>query len=178
MSDNIPYYGGRTGNKTVSDFYYGRFTYGTVEEEEEGVPLPPINYNDAAYDEWSLRVCLKAQGVAEQDWGIYLCLKDGAVEYKYGYDRVYKTLLYRVVLSNNLHDRFDRIVYHLMAGFLREIWNENEMGMVLTSPLLRSISIEAAWYISCSFMEYAIIYLDLGGYYENRSSDSDRELVD
>ena len=176
MSDVIPYYGGRSGR---DEFEYGRKYYGSLDESlDDGSPLPPIDFSNVAYDRWTIRMSHMARGIREEYWNVDLKLRESQRESSMNGDRIFYTLLYRMMLSISVHDKFDQLIYYIYHGYLNGILEEEEDGLLMevTPPLLHGISVLGGWYIRCPFYEYDTIALDEDGYYYSNGEDSEREI--
>ena len=164
MSDNGEHYGGRNN---VKQFTYGPYYYGSLpnDEEPEG-PLPSINYDDIAYDEWSIKLSLKAIGLHEQYWRIDLCRRKKALERRGRNDeKIFDTLLYRMVRSIKLHNDYDRMILNLFRGFLRGIFEAGGMISKCTPQLMKDVSTVGGHFIAAPFYHYKVITLDEWGYF-------------
>ena len=106
MSDVVPYYGGKDG---TWDFNYGPWTYGEVKErvDSDTESLPPVDYDDISYDEWTIKMSLRADGLPMDFWNDKLDRKNGPLLRVIGDEIRFDTLLHRMVLSRSAHDGFD-----------------------------------------------------------------------
>ena len=176
MSDVVPRYGGRGGRW---EFGYGPGTYGEIMEDydsDEG--LPSVDYENIAYDEWTIKMSLKFDGLSEEFWEGKLSLRNGPLLRVVENVLTYDTLLYRMVLSRSAHDEFDRGIAYLYYGYLKEIMESGELLVLfeVSVELVWDIARWGAYFIMCPYYEYEVIELDGNGYYSRREDDSDREI--
>ena len=177
MSSVVPRYGGRDG---TWDYDYGPWNYGDTKEVEGGDDdeLPMVDYSDIAYDEWTIKMSLRSDGLPQSLWDVVLVRREGPLLRMVGDELRFDTLLYRMVLSRSAHDDFDREVVELYYGFLKEI---KKSGVLLvyfdvSDKLMWDIALWGAYFIMCPYYEYEVIELDEYGYYAQRPDDSDRDI--
>ena len=177
MSDVVPYYGGRDG---MCDYNYGPWNYGDIKEMEgsDDDELPMVDYRDIAYDEWTIKMSLRSDGLPQGFWDIILERRDGPFLRMVGNELRFDTLLYRMILSQSAHDDFDRETVDLYCGFLKEIKRSGPLLVYfdVSDGLMWDIARWGAYFIMCPYYEYEVIELDEYGYYAQRSEDSDREI--
>ena len=177
MSDVVPTYGGRDER---GDFYYGPWNYGDIEEEEgDGEELPMVDYRSIAYDEWTIKMSLRGEGLSPEYWHVILDRRDGPYLRMDGDELRFDTLLYRMVLSRSAHNEFDRALAYLFFGFMKEIKASGSLLVYIdvSDELIWDISRWGAFFIMCPYYEYELIELNEKGYYADRPDDSDREIA-
>ena len=173
--------------------YYGEIYYENDDNNEdgnddskeegdiEGGELPNIDYNHIAYDDWTIKNSLKAEGLHEQYWGPLLARskEPEIVDGRYGV-KWYYTLLYKMQLSTQLHQVFIDNMVGLYCGYLRSIWEGNHIPMMVTYPMIKQITFVGAWFIEAPLLRYKVLTLDEAGYFihsdgNESSSDEDED---
>ena len=153
-----------------------RDVYYSEEEDEAKEVLPPVNYQDIAYEEWSVTISCMVRGVSPPFMESMMKLRHGPEKVDVGRDEiVYATLLYRTVKLRRHHDDYDDFIFYLYVGFLRGIEEEHGVNALLTYGLIKDLGGLGCYYISFPFYEYDIILLDDKGYFYNYCETSSEE---
>ena len=145
--------------------------YGDVffPEDDESDELPPVNYSNIAYEDWSIQMSCRATGLRPQ---YYQRLNRGHEVLLMADDEpAYLTLLYKTVKSRSLHKSYDGIVVNLYTGYLRELVLGNDINAPTSYYLVRCLGGLGAWYISAPFFHYKSLLLDAAGYFWNSSGN-------
>ena len=165
---------------------YGPVCYGEIiywqddDHDSENDELPPVAYDRIPYDEWTVTISLRVQGIDRIYWDSYLNRINGPLPlYQVGNAKSYLTLLYKVITSDALHHQFDMFVNNLFYGYLRWMSSEVVTDMLVTDPLLNNIRDIGCYYISAPLYKYKLIELDEHGYFwyqhGNESESSEEE---
>ena len=157
-------------DRDASLFHYGPLYYGVLREEDEsgGVrPCPPIDYTDPGYYPWHIRMSLTAVGRSEDYINFMIQRSTGPriVPVTGDSSDEYHTLLFKMNISPRDHGRYDRMLINLYQGFLRSIVSETVLSMVVTLPIMFSLSTIGAAFIGGPFYRYKIIILNDEGYF-------------
>ena len=161
-------------------YYYWPESYASAEYlDEDEEKLKGVDYEDIAYDKWNIELSLRAKGVAQEYWHLYLNLREGAEEIRVeGQEVRYLTLLYRVPTSNRLHAQYDKNLVNLYTGYVREIIEKYGVDIQVSYYLIRCLGGLGSWYISGLLYHYKRLLLDVDGYFWYTSGNNDTPTDD
>ena len=167
------------------DWLEDRDAYGPVRycqiywSDDDQSTLPEVDYKHVAYSSWNIRINLYTMVIRDVYCEMILERRKGAkkMEYENGVTTYY-TLLYKLALSDEAWDRYEKNIEYIYTGYIRKIVDENQIGMIVTPPLIASIGKYGSWTLYSNLYEYLIVSLDEMGYCWSSTGDesSDEEM--
>ena len=88
--------------------------------------LPPINQRNVVYDQWTIEMSPRNDGLQRKYQKKLLVQRENALLSMDVDDNTFDTSLYLIVLSHSAHEWYDEDLVHLYYGYLRKLSGRNQ----------------------------------------------------